>query len=177
MNRRAGNLSGGMKQKLALSCTLIHTPEVLFLDEPTTGVDPVSRKEFWGLLYDLKRDGVTIIVSTPYMDEAEKCDDVGFIMNGHIIMKGTPKELPGRFSNEILAVYAPGLVKTLRKLIFPDIVRSVKIFGDRVHLTVENAGDAGPEIAAFLTEKGVSGFTIKKNLALYGRSFYGEYGK
>lgn len=91
--RLAGNLSGGMKQKLALSCTLLHTPEVVFLDEPTTGVDPVSRREFWSILYDLPRQGVTIVVSTPYMDEAERCQRLAFMARGRIMAHGTPREL------------------------------------------------------------------------------------
>ncbi len=89
-DRRAGQLSGGMKQKLALSCALIHKPEVLFLDEPTTGVDPVSRKEFWGMLKNLKAHGITILVSTPYMDEANMCDKIGLIQNGEILSIDTP---------------------------------------------------------------------------------------
>ena len=91
--RLAGNLSGGMKQKLALSCSLLHTPEVVFLDEPTTGVDPVSRRDFWSILYDLPSRGVTILVSTPYMDEAERCHRVAFMAGGRIMASGTPREL------------------------------------------------------------------------------------
>lgn len=92
-NRRAGKLSGGMKQKLALSCALIHKPQVLFLDEPTTGVDPVSRKEFWEMLKRLQKRGITILVSTPYMDEAELCDRVALIHQGKILKIGTPYTL------------------------------------------------------------------------------------
>jgi ABC-2 type transport system ATP-binding protein len=92
-NRRSRDLSGGMKQKLALSCTLIHTPDIIFLDEPTTGVDPVSRREFWEILFDLKKQGVTIVVSTPYMDEAQRCDELLFLHRGKIIRKGKPAEL------------------------------------------------------------------------------------
>ncbi|MBP7613308.1 MAG: ABC transporter ATP-binding protein, partial [Paludibacter sp.] len=92
-NRRAGKLSGGMKQKLALSCALIHKPSVLFLDEPTTGVDPVSRKEFWGMLKNLKAQGITILVSTPYMDEASLCDRIALIQNGQFLKIDTPKNI------------------------------------------------------------------------------------
>jgi ABC-2 type transport system ATP-binding protein len=92
-NRRSRDLSGGMKQKLALSCTLIHTPEIIFLDEPTTGVDPVSRKEFWDILFDLKKQGVTIVASTPYMDEAQKCDELLFLHRGVIVRQGRPDSL------------------------------------------------------------------------------------
>jgi ABC-2 type transport system ATP-binding protein len=92
-DRYARNLSGGMKQKLALSCTLIHTPKVLFLDEPTTGVDPVSRKEFWAILKELRNQGITIIVSTPYMDEAHLCDELLFLHHGKAVLQGKPDEL------------------------------------------------------------------------------------
>jgi len=150
IKRRAGNLSGGMKKKLALSCTLIHTPDVLLLDEPTTGVDPVARSEFWAILAEIKSSGTTIIVSTPYMDETERCDMVGFIMNGKLITEGHPDDLPGRFSKEIIAVRGQTIVKRTRNLIFPDIVIDKKAFGDRLHLTVENAHKSIPEIRDFL---------------------------
>jgi ABC-type multidrug transport system ATPase subunit len=97
-NRKAGKLSGGMKQKLALSCALIHRPVVLFLDEPTTGVDAVSRKEFWEMLQGLKQQGITILVSTPYMDEAALCDRVLLMQEGNTLSIGTPKEITNSFS-------------------------------------------------------------------------------
>jgi ABC-type multidrug transport system ATPase subunit len=103
-NRRSRNLSGGMKQKLALSCTLIHTPEILFLDEPTTGVDPVSRREFWDILFDLKKQGIPIIVSTPYMDEAQKCDELLFLDQGVIMRSGSPKELLNAYPHDLFSV-------------------------------------------------------------------------
>jgi len=103
-NRRAANLSGGMKQKLALSCALIHSPKLLVLDEPTTGVDPVSRREFWDILKDLKQDGVTIIVSTPYMDEATMCDELLIMHNGEILRKGTPEKLIQEYPYDLYKV-------------------------------------------------------------------------
>ncbi|MCB0426590.1 MAG: ABC transporter ATP-binding protein, partial [Mangrovimonas sp.] len=105
-NRRAGKLSGGMKQKLALSCALIHKPKVLFLDEPTTGVDPVSRKEFWDMLKRLQEKGITILVSTPYMDEAALCDRVALIQDGKILEIDTPKAIVSRFPKSILNIKA-----------------------------------------------------------------------
>ncbi len=155
IKRRAGNLSGGMKKKLALSCTLIHTPDVLLLDEPTTGVDPVARFEFWDILTEIKSKGTTIIVSTPYMDEAERCDMVGFIMNGKLITEGQPDDLPGRFKKEIIAVRGHTVMKRTRNLIFPDIVIDKKVFGDRLHLTVENAHKSIPEIRDFLNRNDI----------------------
>jgi len=152
MNRRAEALSGGMKQKLALSCTLIHTPEILFLDEPTTGVDPVSRREFWDLLGEIKTSGTTIVVTTPYMDEAERCDRVGFILDGELIMEGTPEEIPGHFTHDILSVRARGIVKRSMELDFPDIVIDVQTFGDHLHLTVRDAAAAVPVVEKFLSD-------------------------
>jgi ABC-2 type transport system ATP-binding protein len=103
-NRRGRDLSGGMKQKLALSCTLIHTPEILFLDEPTTGVDPVSRREFWEILFDLKKQGITILVSTPYMDEAQRCDELLFLHRGAIMKYGRPDKLLGQYPCKLFSV-------------------------------------------------------------------------
>ena len=102
--RKAGKLSGGMKQKLALSCALIHKPKVLFLDEPTTGVDPVSRKEFWGMLLKLKRQGITILVSTPYMDEASLCDRIALVQAGEFLQVDTPRSVVSRYPATLLAV-------------------------------------------------------------------------
>ena len=107
-NRRGRDLSGGMKQKLALSCTLIHTPDVIFLDEPTTGVDPVSRREFWEILFELKKQGVTIIVSTPYMDEAQGCDELLFLHHGGILRKGKPAELLRDYPYSLFSLEAGG---------------------------------------------------------------------
>ena len=103
-NRRARDLSGGMKQKLALSCALIHTPEILILDEPTTGVDPVSRREFWNILFDLKKQGVTIVASTPYMDEAQQCDELLFLHQGKIIRQGKPDALLTNYPYSLFSV-------------------------------------------------------------------------
>ncbi|MCE5250163.1 ABC transporter ATP-binding protein [bacterium] len=162
VKRRAGQLSGGMKQKLALSCTLIHKPEVLFLDEPTTGVDPVSRREFWEILASLKSSGTTIIVSTPYMDEAARCDRVGLILGGVLIREGTPDSFPAHFKNELLAVRGADIVRMTRKLVFPDIVLDVSTFGDRMHLTVGDAEAAIPVIVEFLKERSITNVTVER---------------
>jgi ABC-2 type transport system ATP-binding protein len=162
VKRRAENLSGGMKQKLALSCTLIHTPEVLFLDEPTTGVDPISRREFWNILGEIKKGGTTIVVSTPYMDEAEKCDRVGFIDFGKLIREGAPGDFPGQFIRQILAVRGQDIVKRARRLNFPEVVLNKKTFGDRLHLTVDDAETAALIIKDFLARNGIENITVER---------------
>lgn len=133
--RRAGNLSGGMKQKLALCCALIHRPEVLFLDEPTTGVDPVSRKEFWQILQRLKCQGMTILVSTPYMDEALQCDRIAFIKQGRLLDIATPRQVIGRFGEPLWAVSADDMPQLLRDLRGLSVIKSCYTFGDHHHIT------------------------------------------
>ena len=136
--RRAGVLSGGMKQKLALSCALIHKPVVLFLDEPTTGVDPVSRKEFWGMLQNLKRQGITILVSTPYMDEAALCDRIALIQNGSFLAIDTPQGITGRFTDPLWAVQSNRMSQLLADLREHQQVRSCYAFGDKHHVSMTN---------------------------------------
>jgi ABC-2 type transport system ATP-binding protein len=133
-SRRAEQLSGGMKQKLALACTLIHVPRVLLLDEPTTGVDPVSRREFWRILHNLKQRDVTILVSTPYMDEAERCNRVGFVHHGKLITVGTPDELLDGLEGGVLRVYTAQAFAAQKALRGLTGVESVQMFGDRLHL-------------------------------------------
>jgi ABC-type multidrug transport system ATPase subunit len=133
--RRAGALSGGMKQKLALCCALVHRPEILFLDEPTTGVDAVSRKEFWDLLARLREDGLPIVVSTPYMDEAVRCDRVSLLQAGRLLATDRPAEIGRRYPRPLLAVRGPdvlGLLGALRR--FPHAA-AVWPFGESVHYT------------------------------------------
>jgi len=136
--RRAGALSGGMKQKLALSCALIHKPVALFLDEPTTGVDPVSRKEFWGMLQNLKRQGITILVSTPYMDEAALCDRIALIRNGRFLAIDTPQAIVNGFNEPLWAVQTNQMSQLLKDLRNNDRVASCFAFGDRHHMTMKN---------------------------------------
>ena len=136
--RKAGKLSGGMKQKLALCCALIHRPSVLFLDEPTTGVDAVSRKEFWEILKGLKKQGITILVSTPYMDEAGRCDKVALLQNGKILSINTPQGIVNNFSNPIWAVKADGMLHLLNDLQLLDAVKDVYPFGEFHHVVLKN---------------------------------------
>jgi ABC-2 type transport system ATP-binding protein len=153
-SRRAGALSGGMKQKLALSCALVHRPELLLLDEPTTGVDAVSRREFWELLAQLKTSGLTIIVSTPYMDEADRCDRIALIEGGKILATDTPAAIAGAFDRPLLAVKAKDRYRTLLVLRSFPHAHTVYPFGEFLHYT-DVRKDAVPEevaaeVAAFL---------------------------
>lgn len=140
-DRRAGALSGGMKQKLALCCCLIHKPDVLFLDEPTTGVDAVSRKEFWDMLYALRKQGLTILVSTPYMDEASRCDRIAFIQNGHILGIDTPTGITSRFQKPLFAVRAAQTYRLIQDLRKADFTDTCYAFGESVHLTAQPGTD------------------------------------
>jgi ABC-2 type transport system ATP-binding protein len=136
--RRAGQLSGGMKQKLALSCTLIHTPDLLVLDEPTTGVDPLSRQEFWMILRDLAASGQALLVSTPYMDEAQLCKRVALMYRGKAMSIGTPEEITARFSRRLLEVAGEDL-GAVRRLLAHDHVKGLTVarFGDRIHIVYD----------------------------------------
>lgn len=142
-NRRAGKLSGGMKQKLALCCALIHKPDVLFLDEPTTGVDVVSRKEFWEMLDQLKQQQITILVSTPYMDEAKLCDRIALMQNGRIMSIDKPAAIVERFPKTLFAAKAAAIYKLLQELRSDTAVESCYAFGEFMHLTL--AADEGNE--------------------------------
>lgn len=140
-NRRAGNLSGGMKQKLALCCALIHKPDVLYLDEPTTGVDPVSRREFWSMLKRLQNQGITIVVSTPYMDEAMLCDRIALIKSGQLMTVETPAKIVSGFGGELWAAHAEDMYGLLKKLrLYPDIA-DCYVSGESHHFTVKNGFD------------------------------------
>ena len=134
-DRRAGQLSGGMKQKLALCCALIHRPTVLFLDEPTTGVDVVSRKEFWEMLERLKEQGITILVSTPYMDEAMLCDRIALIQKGKIMSINTPEEIIKQFPDTLYAVKAENMSQLLHDLRSNELISSCNSFGEYHHIT------------------------------------------
>lgn len=136
--RKAGALSGGMKQKLALSCALIHKPQILFLDEPTTGVDPVSRKEFWAMLKSLQEQGITIIVSTPYMDEAILCDRIALINNGEFLDIDTPANIIKKFPKKLYAVEGDNMPKLLKELRGNENVYSCYSFGDSCHITLKD---------------------------------------
>ena len=159
--RRAGKLSGGMKQKLALSCALIHRPVVLFLDEPTTGVDAVSRKEFWEMLKRLKEQGITILVSTPYMDEAGLCDRVALMQEGKLLSVGTPQKITGAFKHTILAVKSENMFQLLKDIkAFPD-VQDCYSFGEYHHATMKEGYDE-EKLKQYLGQKGHKQIEVKE---------------
>jgi len=159
--RRAGKLSGGMKQKLALCCALIHKPKVLFLDEPTTGVDPVSRKEFWEMLKRLQQKEITILVSTPYMDEAALCDRIALIQEGKILEIDTPQAIVKHFSKTIYGVRAANMYQLILSLKTYKYNHSVYPFGEFVHYT-DTRTDFNPlELETYLKEKKHRNIIIK----------------
>jgi ABC-2 type transport system ATP-binding protein len=136
--RLAGKLSGGMKQKLGLACALIHTPEVLFLDEPTNGVDPVSRRDFWRILYDLLKEEVTIVISTAYLDEAERCTRIGLIHKGKILMEDTPMEIKKSLGKTMVEVWTDDSRRAAELIRKGEGIEGVSIYGDRLHIALGN---------------------------------------
>jgi ABC-type multidrug transport system ATPase subunit len=157
--RRAGALSGGMKQKLALCCALIHKPKALFLDEPTTGVDPVSRKELWAMLERLKQEDISILVSTPYMDEATMCDRIALIKEGVFLKIDSPAGIIASYSEILWAAKGDNMPKLLKNLREHKSIKSSFAFGDVHHLTVDE-GFTVDELTEYLAEKGNTGIRI-----------------
>ncbi|MFP4548335.1 MAG: ABC transporter ATP-binding protein [Fidelibacterota bacterium] len=160
--RRAGALSGGMKQKLALSCALIHRPKVLILDEPTTGVDAVSRKEFWQMLKNLREKGITILVSTPYMDEAELCDRVGLIQKGRLMSVETPKEVVNNFGHDLFSVSGADNYKIMEYLKEITDEKDVQIFGQNIHFINRNQIFTRNSLQQKLQEAGFDTIDVQK---------------
>jgi ABC-2 type transport system ATP-binding protein len=150
--RLAGKLSGGMKQKLGLACALIHRPQVLLLDEPTTGVDPVSRRDFWRILYSLLAEGVTIVTATAYLDEAERCHRLALLHQGRLLFCGAPSELKKRLRGALVAVLSPDPRRLDDELRRADGVTGMVLMGDGVHLVVDDARRRIPEIERRLRE-------------------------
>jgi ABC-2 type transport system ATP-binding protein len=153
--RLAGNLSGGMKQKLGLACALVHTPKVLLLDEPTNGVDPVSRRDFWRILYQLLRQGVTVFVATAYLDEADRCNRVGLIHGGRLLACDTPDNLRGLMTGTILEVRTTDPRRAVQLLRQGLPGQSVGIFGDRLHVVTGEPEATGSAIGTILTGAGM----------------------
>jgi ABC-2 type transport system ATP-binding protein len=154
-DRRAGKLSGGMQKKLGLACTLIHRPAVLLLDEPTTGVDPVSRREFWDLLTELHIQGTTIVVSTPYMDEAERCNRIGLLFKSQLIECGTPREIKAKVRGQVLELHPDRLEAARVILEQQSDVLEVQIYGTLLHIFVEDASVTWPRLQTILTASDV----------------------
>lgn len=153
-DRPADKLSGGMKQKLALACSLIHRPKILFLDEPTTGVDPVSRRDFWKILSGLIKDGITILMSTPYLDEAERCNRVALMNKGKILGLDTPQNIKKSIDREVIEIVCPEARKAY-KIIKPESGLEVQLFGDRIDIVVQNSAVSLNNIIELFRQKGL----------------------
>lgn len=154
-NRRAAHLSGGMQKKLALACTLIHHPEILFLDEPTTGVDPVSRREFWEILTELHLEGVTLFVTTPYMDEAERCSRVALMLDGRVIACDTPDRIREQVTGYLLELRPARVREAARALEGTPGVLEVQVYGDRLHVFVEDPRRGEEAVREALARAGI----------------------
>ena len=153
-DRLANNLSGGMKQKLSLACSLIHKPKILFLDEPTTGVDPVSRRDFWKILANLKKDGITIVLTTPYLDEAERCTRVAFMNEGEILDIGTPSELKAKMKGEVLELVSSDIKKT-EHILKEHFDFDIQLFGDRINIVINSFENDFPKIEKVLLNNSI----------------------
>jgi ABC-2 type transport system ATP-binding protein len=176
--RRAAHLSGGMKKKLALACSLIHQPEILYLDEPTTGVDPVSRREFWDILSELHIQGVTILVSTPYMDEAERCSRVGLMYQGQLVVCDTPDRVKGLIGGELIELRpvaeerGVGLIRKAEAAVadLPGVLE-VQTYGDLLHIFVDNATQRAPELRAALAAQSIRAEDLRQTRAHMEQAF------
>ena len=154
-DRRAAHLSGGMQKKLALACTLVHRPEILLLDEPTTGVDPISRREFWYILTELHLDGTTIMVSTPYMDEAERCSRVGLMFAGKLVVCDTPQNIRNQLEGDVIELLSEDWQSARERVAGLPGVREVQTYGESLHLVVDAGKKRLPEIKSALKKAGI----------------------
>ena len=154
-DRLADRLSGGMRQKLALACALIHTPRIIFLDEPTTGVDAVSRRDFWKILSSLLRSGITIVMSTPYMDEAERCSRIGLLAQGRLLAADTPQAVKGLMRGTVVEIVCPDIRRGFAVLKTVPGVTEVQLFGDRLNAVVSDPAKEIPRIEAALAAAGI----------------------
>ncbi len=154
-DRFADKLSGGMKQKLALACSLIHEPKILFLDEPTTGVDPVSRRDFWKILSGLQADGITILLTTPYLDEAERCTRIGLMNNGEIIALGKPEDVKATVNMSVLEIYADD-IRSVTRIIKENFKIETQAFGDRIDILTGNPQELKKSVATLLQKYSMS---------------------
>lgn len=184
-NRRAGRLSGGMKKKLGLACALIHEPDILYLDEPTTGVDPVSRREFWDILANLHVEGTTILVSTPYMDEAERCSRVGLMYGGRLVEQGTPNQIKGLIQGELVEfrpesnqIHGVGLLRQADRLLSQqEGVLEVQTYGDLMHLFVDNIAQRQPQLETALATEQIAMADFRQTAPRMEEAFISLIGK
>jgi ABC-2 type transport system ATP-binding protein len=160
-DRRAANLSGGMQKKLALACTLIHQPEILLLDEPTTGVDPISRREFWDILTDLHLDGTTIMVSTPYMDEADRCSRVGLMYAGRMVVCDSPFRIRAQIEGELIEITPDDWRVTKAFLSSQAGVLEIQTYGEKLHVLVDSASERLPQFRESLDREGLGYHSIR----------------
>ncbi len=152
----AANLSGGWKQRLALACAVVHRPGILFLDEPTAGIDPVSRRIMWDFLYDLARNGMTLFVTTHYMEEAERCNKIGFIWEGNLVAYDTPQGIKDNFNlYQIIKIQCKKINEVFKLLQKHELIKDINIYGDALHLAVDSAEKAMPALNHFLKEKDI----------------------
>jgi len=152
----AANLSGGWKQRLALACAVVHRPRILFLDEPTAGIDPVSRRIMWDFLYDLARNGMTLFVTTHYMEEAERCNKIGFIWEGNLVAYDTPQGIKDNFNlYQIIKIQCKKINEVFKLLQGHELIKDINIYGDALHLAVDSAEGAMPALNHFLKEKAI----------------------
>jgi len=158
--RKAQDLSGGMKQKLGLICALIHTPQLLFLDEPTTGVDPLSRRDFWIILYDLLKEGVTILFSTSYLDEAERCSRVGLIYQGDLLIADAPSAVKARIGGTVLELRMKDHQKGMKLFEKNEFIRSIVLSGDKIHILVDDPVKGENVIREVLRKQGMEVFDL-----------------
>jgi ABC-2 type transport system ATP-binding protein len=154
-DRKAQDLSGGMKQKLGLICALVHTPQILFLDEPTTGVDPLSRRDFWIILYDLLKEGVTILFSTSYLDEAERCNRISMIYEGELLIADTPSAVKAQMKGAILDLRTENNPKSVKILEGVELLRGLVLSGDKIHVLVEDLQDGERVIREVMKREGI----------------------
>jgi len=162
-HRLTKTLSGGWKQRLALGCAIIHEPRIIFLDEPTSGVDPITRNNFWNIIKGMAREGITVFVTTHYMDEAENCNRMTMIYKGNIIAMGTPEEMKTKFmANDILEISVPDPETWMDKLKREPFVKEAALFGDSIHAVVGDSKEAAPAIEKLIRTGGAKGFSVKK---------------
>jgi len=184
-DRRAGRLSGGMKKKLGLACALIHSPKILYLDEPTTGVDPVSRREFWDILAGLHADKTTVLVNTPYMDEAERCSRVGLMYNGRLVQTGTPNQIKALIPGELMefkpesdSLRGVGLLRRANRLLAgQDGVLEVQTYGDLMHVFVDNIQQRRPQLEAALAAQDIRMDNFRQTAPRMEEAFISLIGK